>query len=100
MARLGDLGLTSTAWAALNNGQILHHEPCGRAQFRVPKRTLRKQNGFKDEITFCGPGGIDVTAISLWDNKGSADTLQHQYLPRSVEDHGEIYRWNAQGSDR
>ena len=35
---------------------------------------LRKQNGFKDEITFSGPGGIDVTAISLWDNKASADT--------------------------
>jgi hypothetical protein len=30
---------------------------------------LRKQNGFKDEIMFSGPGGIDVTAISLWDNK-------------------------------
>ena len=27
---------------------------------------LRKQNGFKDEITFSGPDGIDVTAISLW----------------------------------
>jgi hypothetical protein len=26
---------------------------------------LRKQNGFKDEITFAGPGGVDVTAISL-----------------------------------
>ena len=24
---------------------------------------LRKQNGFKDEITFSGPGGIDVTAM-------------------------------------
>jgi hypothetical protein len=30
---------------------------------------LRKQNGFKDEITFAGPGGVDVTAISLWENK-------------------------------
>src|SRR5271165_286305 len=35
---------------------------------------LRKQNGFKDEITFSGPGGVDVNAISLWDNKASADT--------------------------
>jgi hypothetical protein len=25
---------------------------------------LRKQNGFKDEITFAGPGGVDVTAIT------------------------------------
>jgi len=28
---------------------------------------LRKQNGFKDEITLAGPGGVDVTAISLWE---------------------------------
>jgi hypothetical protein len=34
---------------------------------------LRKQNGFKDEITFAGPGGVDVIAISLWENKKDAD---------------------------
>jgi hypothetical protein len=34
---------------------------------------LRKQNGFKDEITFAGPGGVDVTAISLWENKTDAE---------------------------
>jgi hypothetical protein len=26
---------------------------------------LHKQKGFKDEITFAGTGGVDVTAISL-----------------------------------
>jgi hypothetical protein len=35
---------------------------------------LRKQKGFRDEITFVSPGGVDVTAISLWDNKSDADT--------------------------
>jgi len=30
---------------------------------------LRKQHGFKDEITFAGPGGVDVMAVSLWENK-------------------------------
>jgi hypothetical protein len=34
---------------------------------------LRRQNGFKDEITFSSPGGTDVTAISLWDNKANAE---------------------------
>jgi quinol monooxygenase YgiN len=34
---------------------------------------LRKQNGFKDEITFSNPSGNDVTVISLWDNKANAD---------------------------
>jgi hypothetical protein len=42
---------------------------------------LRKQNGFKDEITFSGPGGIDVTAISLWDNKTSAETYNTNSYP-------------------
>ena len=34
---------------------------------------LRKQKGFRDEITFAKPGGMDVTAISLWDNKADAE---------------------------
>jgi hypothetical protein len=34
---------------------------------------LRKQHGFKDEITFAGPGGVDVMAVSLWENKKDAD---------------------------
>ena len=28
---------------------------------------LRKQSGFRDEITFAVPRGLDVVAISLWD---------------------------------
>jgi hypothetical protein len=42
---------------------------------------LRRQNGFKDEITFSAPGGVDVTAISLWDNKASADTYGRNSYP-------------------
>ena len=34
---------------------------------------LRKQKGFKDEITFAVPGGNDLLAISLWDNRQNAD---------------------------
>jgi len=46
---------------------------------------LRKQNGFKDEITFSGPGGIDVTAISLWDNTASADTYNTSTYPEVLK---------------
>jgi hypothetical protein len=46
---------------------------------------LRKQNGFKDEITFSGSGGIDVTAISLWDNKASADTYNTNTYPEVLK---------------
>jgi len=42
---------------------------------------LRKQNGFKDEITFSGPGGIDVTAVSLWDNKASTEAYNANSYP-------------------
>ena len=34
---------------------------------------LRKQKGFKDEITFATPGSRDVLAISLWDTKQNAE---------------------------
>jgi hypothetical protein len=35
----------------------------------------------KDEITFAGPGGIDVTAISLWENKQDADAYNANAYP-------------------
>jgi heme-degrading monooxygenase HmoA len=34
---------------------------------------LRKQKGFKDEITLSNPGSLDVIAISLWDSKANAE---------------------------
>ena len=34
---------------------------------------LRKQRGFKDEITFAAAGSPDVLAISLWDTKQNAE---------------------------
>ena len=36
---------------------------------------------FKDEITFSSPGGTEVTAISLWDNKASAETYNTNAYP-------------------
>jgi hypothetical protein len=49
---------------------------------------LRKQKGFKDEITLSNPGGLDVVAISLWDNKANAEAYNSNTYPqvlRSVE---------------
>lgn len=42
---------------------------------------LRKQKGFKDEITFAAPGGVDVTAISLWENKTDAEAYNTNTYP-------------------
>jgi hypothetical protein len=46
---------------------------------------LRKQNGFKDEITFAGSGGVDVTAISLWESKTDADAYNTNTYPQVLK---------------
>jgi heme-degrading monooxygenase HmoA len=46
---------------------------------------LRKQNGFKDEITFLGEGGKDAVAISLWDRKESADAYSRETYPEVLK---------------
>ena len=46
---------------------------------------LRKQSGFKDEITFVGAGGKDALAISLWDRKESADQYSRDTYPQVLK---------------
>jgi hypothetical protein len=46
---------------------------------------LRKQNGFKDEITFAGSNEIDVIAISLWDNKADAEKYNTNSYPEVLK---------------
>ena len=46
---------------------------------------LRRQNGFRDEITFAGPGGVDVTAISLWESKTDAETYNTNTYPEVLK---------------
>jgi len=46
---------------------------------------LRKQNGFKDEITFVGPDSKDAIAISLWDRKESAEAYSRDTYPQVLK---------------
>jgi len=46
---------------------------------------LRKQKGFQDEITFSVPGGLDVTAISLWDTKEHAEAYSTAGYPEVLK---------------
>jgi hypothetical protein len=46
---------------------------------------LRKQNGFKDEIMFSASNGSEVTAISLWDSKASAETYNTNVYPEVLK---------------
>ena len=42
---------------------------------------LRKQKGFRDEITLSNPGSLDVIAISLWESKVNAEAYNTNTYP-------------------
>jgi hypothetical protein len=46
---------------------------------------LRKQSGFRDEITFALAGGLDVVAISLWDAKEHAEAYNTAGYPEVLK---------------
>jgi heme-degrading monooxygenase HmoA len=47
--------------------------------------TLQKQSGFRDEILFAVPGGLDVVAISLWDTKDYAEAYNTAGYPEVLK---------------
>jgi hypothetical protein len=46
---------------------------------------LRKQKGFKDEITLSNPGSLDVVAISLWESKTNAEAYNTHTYPEVLK---------------
>ena len=46
---------------------------------------LRKQQGFRDEITFLPPDGKEAVAISLWEQKENADTYSRGAYPEVLK---------------
>jgi hypothetical protein len=46
---------------------------------------LRKQNGFKDEITFLSPERSEAVAISLWDRKENAEAYSRDTYPQVLK---------------
>src|ERR1700738_3744200 len=46
---------------------------------------LRRQKGFKDEITFADASGVDVTAISLWAHKADAEAYNTNTYPQVLK---------------
>ena len=46
---------------------------------------LRKQKGFRDEITLSNPGSLDVIAISLWENKADAEAYNTNSYPEVLK---------------
>jgi hypothetical protein len=51
---------------------------------------LRKQRGFKDEITLSNPNSLDVIAISLWDSKANAEAYNTNGYPEVLRTLGRM----------
>ena len=46
---------------------------------------LRKQKGFRDEITFIAPDRSEAIAISFWDTKEAADAYSESAYPEVLK---------------
>jgi hypothetical protein len=46
---------------------------------------LRKQKGFKDEISLCNTGSADAVSISLWESKSNADDYNTNTYPEVMK---------------
>ena len=47
---------------------------------------LRKQKGFRDELTFVTPGGIEAVGLSLWDSREQADAYNTESYPEVLRE--------------
>jgi hypothetical protein len=47
---------------------------------------LRKQKGFRDEMTFLMPGGTEAVGISMWDQKEQAEAYNSGGYPEVLRE--------------
>jgi len=47
---------------------------------------LRKQKGFRDEITFVASGAMEAVGISLWDSREQADAYNSRSYPEVLRE--------------
>ena len=57
---------------------------------------LRKQQGFKDEITFLPPDGKEAVAISLWEQKENAEAYHRGAYPEALKAMGKVVEGTPQ----
>jgi hypothetical protein len=57
---------------------------------------LRKQKGFRDEMTFVVPGGAEAVGISLWDQKDNADAYSRDAYPGVLKALGKVVEGTPQ----
>ena len=46
---------------------------------------LRKQEGFKDEMFFVSPDGLEAISVSLWDRKDKAEGYSSTTYPQVLQ---------------
>lgn len=68
----------------------LHLKPNTAPEFTRTVETdvlpvMRKQNGFKDEITFIERQGTEAVAISLWESKENAEAYGRDTYPQVLK---------------
>ena len=68
----------------------MHLRPNAVAEFtrtieKEHHTSLRKQKGFQDEITLVVAGGTEAVAISLWDQKESAEVYNRGTYPEVLK---------------
>jgi hypothetical protein len=51
---------------------------------------LKKQKGFKDEITLSNPGAPEAVSISLWEHKSNADDYNTRAYPEVLKALGNV----------
>jgi hypothetical protein len=86
LSELARLATTTKGIAMFARKVSMHLKPNCAGEFtdRIEKEIiplLRKQKGFRDEITFVGPGGTEAVGISLWDQKENAEAYNRGTYP-------------------
>ena len=79
----------------------IHLKPNSVAEFTrlIEKETLpllRKQKGFRDEMTLVVPGGAEALGISLWDQKENADAYSRDAYPGVLKTLGKVVEGTPQ----
>ena len=57
---------------------------------------LRKQKGFRDEMTFVTADGKEAVGISLWDQKDNAETYNRDSYPQVLKSMGRVVEGTPQ----
>jgi hypothetical protein len=51
---------------------------------------LKKQKGFKEEITLSSPGSQDAVSVSLWEHKSNAEEYNTHAYPEVLKTLGKV----------